>query len=75
MVYTNKVSCLEEEEKVIKNSKLKEDIKSAVIFLVIMFAIGVVYLIKQKILHSKIFCFMGVVKNLQTSLKVSNPQN
>jgi hypothetical protein len=33
------------------------------------------YLIKQKILHRKILCFSRAVKNLQTSLKVSNTQN
>ena len=55
MVYTNKVSCSEEEEKVVKNSKLKEDIKRAVIFLIIMFAIGVgLYVIKEIIRRKQI---------------------
>jgi cation transport ATPase len=50
MVYSNKVSCSEEEGKVEKKSKLKEDIKRAVIFLVIMVAIGIgLYIIKEVI--------------------------
>lgn len=65
MVYSNKVSCSEEESKVEKKSKLKEDIKRAVIFLVIMIAIGIgLYIIKEVIRRKHIVLpVMSVMKN------------
>ena len=65
MVYSNKVSCSEEESKVEKKSKLKEDIKRAVIFLVIMVAIGIgLYIIKEVIRRKHIVLpVMSVMKN------------
>lgn len=65
MVYSNKVSCSEEEGKVEKKSKLKEDIKRAVIFLVIMVAIGIgLYIIKEVIRRKHIVLpVMSVMKN------------
>ena len=65
MVYSNKVSCSEEESKVEKKSKLKDDIKSAVIFLVIMVAIGIgLYIIKEVIRRKHIVLpVMSVMKN------------
>jgi cation transport ATPase len=65
MVYSNKVSCSEEEGKVEKKSKLKEDIKRAVIFLVIMVAIGIgLYIIKEVIRRKHIVLpVMSIMKN------------
>lgn len=65
MVYSNKVSCSEEESKVEKKSKLKGDIKRAVIFLVIMVAIGIgLYIIKEVIRRKHIVLpVMSVMKN------------
>lgn len=65
MVYSNKVSCSEEEGKVEKKSKLKDDIKRAVIFLVIMVAIGIgLYIIKEVIRRKHIVLpVMSVMKN------------
>ena len=53
MVYSNKVSCLEEEGKVEKKNKLKEDIKRAVIFLAIMTAIGIVLFIIKEVIRRR----------------------